>query len=213
VFPQLGPALSHRSRSVAFDRDRAMYICRAPLIAWRRRERQMTKRIRPAANATRRRRAEGRPDGPKPSARRDKAAAVRACSWCGGQVQRRRKTCSADCEAQVQAGVAQQFAAASSVRMKELHRNGHPARTAEANRKRSETRRRQVTEERAWERDHPGPHDEQHFRVEIAPKLAELSATRLAKATGLSTSFWARLQKVGQVPHPRWWQVIADLND
>jgi CRISPR-associated endonuclease Cas1 len=158
---------------------------------------------------TERNRAEGRPSGAtKPPTLRS-GAAGRACSWCGGSVAGKRKTCSRRCEMHVQAEAAKRFATASSERMKELHRTGHPARSEEANRKRSETRRRQRAEELAWERGHPEPPNHAHFATEIAPRLAAISATELARVTELSVGYWAEVKRGKRIPHPRWWPTAA----
>jgi CRISPR-associated endonuclease Cas1 len=160
-----------------------------------------------------RRRAAGRSKGPKASQAQRSVEAARACSWCGKPTMGGRKTCSDECKAQIQAEATARFAVASSTRMTQLHRSGHPARTIEADARRRATRNRLHQEQLAWEREHPGPHDQERFHRDIAPRLSRLSAGQLASATGLSASYWARVQREQSTPHPRWWRVISELAD
>jgi hypothetical protein len=152
-----------------------------------------------------RNRARGRPTGPVPTR---KASPVKrtACSWCGSPALPGRQTCSSECAERVLGQIHEQFALASSERMRRFAgRPDHPGLTAEANRKRSEKRRTQRAEELAWDREHPEPVDRELFAREVAPRLQSLSARALARATGLSVSYCAKVKGGERVPHPMWW--------
>lgn len=95
--------------------------------------------------------------------------------------------------------------------MRRYDRTNHPGLTPEANRKRSETRKRQRAEELAWEREHPDQVDHDWFAKEVAPRLAALSPSAIARATGLSVSHWVKVRKGERLPHPRWWPILAKL--
>jgi hypothetical protein len=103
------------------------------------------------------------------------------------------------------------FAAESSKRMRKYDRTNHPGLTPEANRKRSEARKRQRAEELAWEREHPGAVDREQFRRDVAPRLADLSARAIARVTGLSVSYCAKVKKGERVPHQMWWGTLSAL--
>jgi hypothetical protein len=108
--------------------------------------------------------------------------------------------------------VHKQFAVASSERMRQFAgRSDHPGLTPEANRKRSKKRRTQRAEELAWDRNHPEPTDREWFSREVAPRLGRLSASALARATGLSVSHCSKVKKGERVPHPMWWDQLREL--
>jgi CRISPR-associated endonuclease Cas1 len=161
-----------------------------------------------------RRRGQGRPTGAAPVGAMQPVASKRACSWCGEAVlgSRKRKTCSEACRDKVLAQVHLGFAATSSERMRRYDRTNHPGLTPEANRKRSETRKRQRAEELTWEREHPGRVDPRLFTNEVLPKLDGLSARAVARATGLSVGHCARIKRGERVPHPRWWLLLDTLS-
>ena len=65
-------------------------------------------------------------------------------------------------------------------------------------------------ERAAWEVANPGPYDEEKFRREVMPRLAEASIYAIWKATGLSTAQTWRI-KAGKVPHPMRWQMVSGV--
>ncbi len=93
--------------------------------------------------------------------------------------------------------------------MRRLDRDTHPGLTAEANAKRSETRKAQRAAELAWEGEHPGPPDLEYFKTAIAPRLEAMSAGAISRATGLSVAYCAEVKRGERVPHPRWWDTLA----
>jgi CRISPR-associated endonuclease Cas1 len=156
-----------------------------------------------------RKRAAGRPAGPKPTLPASPPRS-RACSWCGSPTPPGRQTCNSECADRVLAQIHEQFAIKSSERMRRFAgRPDHPGLTPEANRKRSAKRKIQRAEELAWERAHPEPVDREWFLAEVAPNLLSVSARALARATGLSVSHCAKVKKGERVPHPMWWAKFA----
>ncbi|MDQ3690973.1 MAG: CRISPR-associated endonuclease Cas1 [Chloroflexota bacterium] len=160
---------------------------------------------------TGRRRAEGRPNGPR--SRSTKATSDRRCGWCGGKPLPGRATCSDDCAHRILAHRHEAFALASSERMRRLAQQvgGHPALTAKANEGRRTTRRAQRAAELEWEDSHPEPVDTNHYAVAILPNLRQLSAQAIARATGLSVSYCSEIKRGQRTPHPRWWETLGNL--
>lgn len=106
----------------------------------------------------------------------------------------------------------QHFARLSAERMRQLATlPDHPVLTAAANQRRRETRTTQRAFELAWERDHPGPVDRGAFARDVAPLPPGVSATAIARATGLSVSYCADIKKGVRVPHPKWWPMLAGV--
>jgi hypothetical protein len=95
--------------------------------------------------------------------------------------------------------------------MRGFDRTNHPGLTPAARQKRSETRRAQPAAELAWEREHPEPVDREVFRREIAPMLANLSASAISRATGLWVRYCGEIKRGERVPHPRWWEEFKEL--
>lgn len=158
-----------------------------------------------------RNRAEGHPAGPALT-RKMWPAKRTACSWCGSSAVSGRQTCGSECADRVLRQIHEQFAVKSAERMRRLAgRPDHPGLTPEANRKRSEKRRAQRANELAWDREHPEPVDQELFAGEVAPRLQNLSARALARATGLSVSHCAKVKKGERVPHPMWWAALGQV--
>jgi CRISPR-associated endonuclease Cas1 len=159
---------------------------------------------------TRRRRAEGRPSGPRP--RSTERGSGRRCRWCGGPPLPRRATCCDECAERILADKHREFGAASSERMRRLAQEpDHPAQTKKANAKRSATRKAQRAAELAWDAEHQESPDPEWYASEVFPSLSRASARSIARATGLSVSYCAQLQRGERVAHPRWWQVLRGL--
>jgi CRISPR-associated endonuclease Cas1 len=164
---------------------------------------------------TQRRRAEGRPRGPRVDKHSNRPAASRACSWCGAPIggASKRSTCSEACESSILARVHAAFVARSSQRMRNYDRTNHPGLTPQANAKRSQTRRAQRAEELAWEQAHPEGFSHEEFVGTILPRLKGYSAGAIAALTGLSVSYCSAILKGERVPHPRWWRRLRDLDE
>jgi CRISPR-associated endonuclease Cas1 len=65
-------------------------------------------------------------------------------------------------------------------------------------------------EHRAWEAEHPGPHDVEWYATHVAPKLTRVRVRAIARAAGLSDSYAKEIRR-GKVPHPRFWSALALL--
>lgn len=159
---------------------------------------------------TGRRRAAGRPSGPRPRS----ATAVsghRRCGWCGETALPRRATCSDACAARILEETHEEFATRSSERQRSLDRAGHPAMTMTANAKRRKTRQAQRAAELEWDAQHPEPPDVEHFRTAILPALQRMSARGISRATGLSVGYCAKIKRGERLPHSRWWDTLVAL--
>ena len=70
----------------------------------------------------------------------------------------------------------------------------------------------QRAEQAAWEAEHtPEENDPRYYLAEVAPKLSQFTITRIARATGMSTSSASKIRSGKQLPHPRHWKTLADL--
>jgi hypothetical protein len=67
-----------------------------------------------------------------------------------------------------------------------------------------------IRQAREWQREGSWPADLTAFEREILPKLTDLSAGELARRTGLSVGYCRRIKKGLVVPHPMWWERLAD---
>jgi hypothetical protein len=54
--------------------------------------------------------------------------------------------------------------------------------------------------------------DPHHYLAEVAPKLGQFTITRIARATGMSTSSASKIRSGKQLPHPRHWKALAELS-
>jgi len=68
--------------------------------------------------------------------------------------------------------------------------------------------------EREWEAAHEAVSDDERatYRQLVAPKLATISLTQIARAIGVSTTT-AIAYRRGTAPHPRHWETLAKLAD
>jgi len=87
-----------------------------------------------------------------------------------------------------------------------------PSHTDEAQSRRRETNRRRQLARLAWESDHAGASpDVEWYSEHIAPNLAVLSLTEIARALGVSTSSASKFRRGLRVPAPRHWSTLAQL--
>jgi hypothetical protein len=63
----------------------------------------------------------------------------------------------------------------------------------------------------AWEVEHPGPRDTQHFRTAIFPLLRRITVGEMARATGLTTGYCSMIRQGTYIPHPRHWETLRVL--
>jgi CRISPR-associated protein Cas1 len=86
------------------------------------------------------------------------------------------------------------------------------ANSPKANAQRSQTRCRQAAAARAWNAsEQPAWLTEQVYREEIQPRLANVSASRLAAALSVSTPYAVHIRAGRRRPHPRHWAILALL--
>ncbi len=64
---------------------------------------------------------------------------------------------------------------------------------------------------RAWDRHH-GPADQQVYKREILPRLANVTLRQLGAATGLSKTTCSQIRRGLKVPHPRHWEELRTLS-
>jgi hypothetical protein len=73
------------------------------------------------------------------------------------------------------------------------------------------TQARRHREEAEWDAVHPEQPDSELYREQVMPTLAYVPVSRLAKVTRLSLAYCARIKRGESVPHPRWWDVLAEF--
>jgi hypothetical protein len=85
------------------------------------------------------------------------------------------------------------------------------ARSPEARAKHRASRRRHAEACSAWDASsQPGWLTDQVYFEKIQPALAQTSASSIAKKIGVSRWYASRIRQ-GYRPHPRHWQLLADL--
>jgi len=86
------------------------------------------------------------------------------------------------------------------------------AQSAESRKKHSETQRRHEAAKRAWlaslKADWP---DENTYVQQIQPRLVSVTIAALASTLGLLELYAAHIRKGRHRPHPRHWNVLAEL--
>jgi len=92
-------------------------------------------------------------------------------------------------------------------------RTGHlPTHTPEAKLARQAANTAQRAIQAAWEATHTGEvHDPAWFTREVLPGLEGISLTKIAHATGMSTSSASKVRAGRRVPHPRHWGALSEM--
>lgn len=150
----------------------------------------------------------GAPGRPK----RAHGAAVigRRCSWCGGPTEGGRRTCSEACREAIRRDQDKTaFYGAGVASLRRLRESGVEPLTAGA---RAQLARRQTDrqrEENAWNAEHPQRADREAFRREVLPGIQGVPLRELARRTGLSVPYCARIRRGEEVPHERWWTQLT----
>jgi CRISPR-associated endonuclease Cas1 len=134
----------------------------------------------------------------------------RRCSWCSAAVSEKRRTCSPACaQGARDAQDKTPFYAAGPARLRELRAAGvepvGPEALARMGLRQSE---RQV-QENAWNAAHPERGDPKTFRRDVLPAIQGVPLRELARRTGLSVAYCARIRRGDEVPHERWWARLA----
>jgi CRISPR-associated endonuclease Cas1 len=165
---------------------------------------------------TGRNRSAGRPSSggvSRVTRRPDPPAVARACSICGVTTTGNRRTCGGTCLGEVRDAVGQSsFASAGVARLAILRSQGEdPAHSAGARAKVGATQARRRREEEGWDAEHPERPDPALFREQVLPALEPVSISRIARVTGLSLAYCARIKRGETVPHARWWEMLRVL--
>jgi ribosome-binding protein aMBF1 (putative translation factor) len=72
--------------------------------------------------------------------------------------------------------------------------------------------RRLASEEAAWKPfDQPSWLTERFYQEQVQPRLAGVSASRLAAALGVSKADAIAIRRGRHCPHPRYWRALAEL--
>lgn len=160
---------------------------------------------------TGRNRAAGRPGGPK--TRAASGVTLRACRWCGAEVEPGRETCSHACLTASQSANAEALGRAGPGHLARWRATGNRAElTGDGRRRIGEAAASNVADARAWQRKHPWPSEMGAFAREILPGLEGVSAGVIARATGLSIGYCRQVKAGRATPHPMWWEAIRGLN-
>lgn len=151
----------------------------------------------------------GRPDsGRQRSRTRSRLGPVAAgsCSVCGGTTTSNRRTCEAEAREAIDRSA---FLSAGVTKLAVLLSQGEdPAHDAPARAKVGATQARRHREENEWDAAHAERPDLAIYRGQIRPILASVSISRIARDTGLSLAYCARIKRGGAIPHARWWEML-----
>jgi CRISPR-associated endonuclease Cas1 len=154
----------------------------------------------PATRLTQQRRSEGRG---KPAQSQDKKASPNPetlCRYCGKQVESGRKFCKV-------CGLTFNRESLTA-----LARRGRVvARGVKAQHQRSETQRRNISANYAWDpSSQPSWLTEEYYGREIQPRLWSLTCSTISKTLKVSMPYAAEI-RIGRRPHPRHWRALAQL--
>jgi CRISPR-associated endonuclease Cas1 len=156
----------------------------------------------------------------KPQARAGSGKPMPICTTCGTLLPpepargRPRGTLCPPCLAQRRQEVGALLASGSKEHArKHAERTGeNPAHTSVAEERRREVNTRQRKEQAAWDREHAGEEfDPEWYRMQILPRLADVSLTTIARATGMSDSSASKVRAGRRMPHRRHWEALKTL--
>jgi uncharacterized protein with Zn-ribbon domain DUF2116 len=135
----------------------------------------------------------------------------RRCTWCGAAISEKRRTCSTECaEAARNAQDKTPFYAAGPERLRELRAAGIEPVGPEAMARMGRRQSGRQAEENAWNAVHPERADPESFRREVLTAIQGVPLRELARRTGLSVPYCARIWWGEEVPHERWWAILAN---
>jgi CRISPR-associated endonuclease Cas1 len=161
-------------------------------------------------------RSAGRPtnNGQAREPKAPRVQAQRACRQCGAPLPKRRQAfCTAACRETYTWEVNRpKFETAGPARLAELRAEGRdPSKATDALGKLAATQRDRATARAEWEAEHEhATFDVQVFRLQIVPRLQNVSLSTMRRATGLSLSYCAQIKR-GRVPHPMYWVALRGL--
>jgi CRISPR-associated endonuclease Cas1 len=145
------------------------------------------------------------------SARPEVAVRIgRRCSWCGGPISSKRRTCSSTCaEAARGAQNKVPFYAAGPERLRKLRAAGVEPVGPEALARMASLQSQRQAEENLWNATHRERADPDSFQRDVLPQLQGVPLRELARRTGLSVAYCARIRRGEEVPHQRWWRLLG----
>ena len=137
----------------------------------------------------------------KPGEARVLPAVPRVCERCGQSVKRAGRNCRKCADADL----ARSFVAV-------LTKGRETAISREAQKKRTETQRRNAEALRLWKPEELPPWlTKEFYSAEIEPRLAKLTTGLLRSTLQISESYAAQIRKGQRCPHPRHWLTLAEL--
>jgi hypothetical protein len=124
------------------------------------------------------------------------------CQGCGKPIARGRKNC-VTCAVPV-----------SRENLRDVARIGRlAALSPKAQNRRAESQRRHEAAKREWSpSDQPAWLNREAYTQRIQPRLRGLTNNAIASALGVSDSYAANIRSGKRVPHPRHWQILAQLS-
>ena len=137
------------------------------------------------------------------------------CAVCGTVVRRRQdRTCSPACEKRARVAAGHAGGAKLQVMLTQLKAERRdPTATPEARANLAASTARRRAEQRAWDLEHPERPNPDLYRLEILPKVQQMSLKSIRKATGLSLAYCGRIRGGELVPHARWWEALQASAD
>ena len=137
------------------------------------------------------------------------------CAVCGAAVRRRQdRTCGPACEKQARVAAGHAGGAKLQEMLAQLKAEGRdPTATPEARANLAASMSQRRAEQRTWDREHPERPNPDLYRLEILPKVQQMSLKSIRKATGLSLAYCGRIRGGELVPHARWWEALQASAD
>jgi len=137
----------------------------------------------------------------------------RGCTQCGAPTAGKRRTCSAACEAEARAAQdPAPFEGAGVRALAALRATGMEPVDRVARERIGDRQRVRQREENAWNAANPERSDPEVFRLDVLPALQGVPVRELARRTGLSVAYCARIRRGEEVPHARWWARLRELD-
>jgi len=135
-----------------------------------------------------------------------------ACRACGVVLEDADRIYCPDCIPGFKADRTARLVSAARSVLAEMRRSEHdPAQSEEAKAKRVAAYRKRKEAARAWERENPGPHHPDAYRLEILPRLAMATLPQTMRATGLTSGYCWRIRRGERIPHPMYWGALHEL--
>jgi CRISPR-associated endonuclease Cas1 len=156
-----------------------------------------------------RNRSAGRPPRPLPTESRAGRAIRRRCSWCGGPTTGARRTCSPECREAIRGGQDKsRFYRSGPDSLRRLREAGAEPLSAAARAQLGRRQRERQREENQWNAEHSEQADREAFIRDVLPAIQGVPIRELARRTGLSVAYCARIRRGEEVPHARWWSIL-----